>query len=931
MDINEDSSVESDAEGNLNFLCKPVFKECSDLPNFSRIGIFSCDKCDRWRGRYLNYRKCNKSRSEMPSHQCTRVKKGAPGIKVRVVHKNNNAIVRPKLESKQVDPIEDGGRKSCRLKKRKLFFDNVSEYPKRKVTGKKNNSNHDRNKDVLECKRKIVAEELMKRLEQEQRHKKELSNLQAKLICTKEEAATEQLEQEQLYNKEINKLRVELNQARQASYKAKSRMKNRDSNKGVTAIDKFCQVIEKTCFELMPEKHSKTKAQFVLSALQSNEKLLNGEISAALFEDHKKRIKYMFRPSRVVKACDLGPIGSFRTGTVSSLRDIIDQSNDGFFPSTSAVSRARVALDKHALNVVGWRKEDTRYGEVFFLNKENALRALLKATNLHELATKESVKISFCVDGADLVRDRTHVSAGVKITDERGTHPVTKQPLLMVDEDGKESFVNVQSHQMCCVMVIADARDKKELYEDVFRDFYDWGRQLAVNGIPATDTEPALRPFTVTHGSDMKAQWMLSNRGGGCKNKRFFCTFCSCTKENLLSYRELADRCDRCKRRNKDRCYHHDVLDTITVTRLLEELEKVLAHYNERHGKTYAEVKLESRLNTDHMQANKSTDVRHVDFSIEGASPEQVRQYAQFISRECTIRGIPLDGSISDWQAALKSSVALERGLELLDLSRQWHESGRTEVPLVDIIEILIPCILHLENRCNEKIITTILRCGFDKHIGPKLGFISEVQQCIQRQVLGTETRPSQWKLKYSQPVNDTIQLDNVQFRNETGRVFLRGIDSLIECAIKDEQFRRKLVYAVSQYTQGMCLLTLHRSLDEEEKELFQCHMDDFFVAWAELFGREGQSNYIHMIGSGHTLFFLKQYNCLYLYSQQGWEALNNRIQTYIHQSSGRGGHNTGVDGSQSYIFPVVRFVLRDLMWKTGEADRFFAEMERNI
>ncbi len=204
----------------------------------------------------------------------------------------------------------------------------------------------------------------------------------------------------------------------------------------------------------------------------------------------------------------------------------------------------------------------------------------------------------------------------------------------------------------------------------------------------------------------------------------------------MLSYRELADRCDRCKRRNKDRCYHHDVLDTITVTRLLEELEKVLAHYNERHGKTYAEVKLESRLNTDHMQANKSTDVRHVDFSIEGASPEQVRQYAQFISRECTIRGIPLDGSISDWQAALKSSVALERGLELLDLSRQWHESGRTEVPLVDIIEILIPCILHLENRCNEKIITTILRCGFDKHIGPKLGFISEVQQCIQRQVL---------------------------------------------------------------------------------------------------------------------------------------------------------------------------------------------------
>jgi hypothetical protein len=60
-------------------------------------------------------------------------------------------------------------------------------------------------------------------------------------------------------------------------------------------------------------------------------------------------------------------------------------------------------------------------------------------------------------------------------------------------------------------MIIADARDKKELYEDVFRDFYAWGNQLASHGLPAADGEPALRPFTLTHTSDMKAQWLLSN------------------------------------------------------------------------------------------------------------------------------------------------------------------------------------------------------------------------------------------------------------------------------------------------------------------------------------------------------------------------------------------------------------------------------------
>jgi hypothetical protein len=42
-------------------------------------------------------------------------------------------------------------------------------------------------------------------------------------------------------------------------------------------------------------------------------------------------------------------------------------------------------------------------------------------------------------------------------------------------------------------------------------------------------------------------------------------------------------------------------------------------------------------------------------------------------------------------------------------LVKQLHESGRLNVPLVKVLEILIPCILHLENWANEKIITSIL------------------------------------------------------------------------------------------------------------------------------------------------------------------------------------------------------------------------------
>lgn len=62
------------------------------------------------------------------------------------------------------------------------------------------------------------------------------------------------------------------------------------------------------------------------------------------------------------------------------------------------------------------------------------------------------------------------------------------------------------------------------------------------------------------------------------------------------------------------------------------------------------------------------------------------------------------------------------------------------------------------------------------------------------------------------------------------------------------------------------------------------------FFIWIDLFGDKGITNYIHLLGSGHMLYFIKKYGCLYLYSQQGWKSLNSNIQTFIHQNTQRGG-----------------------------------------
>jgi len=87
---------------------------------------------------------------------------------------------------------------------------------------------------------------------------------------------------------------------------------------------------------------------------------------------------------------------------------------------------------------------------------------------------------------------------------------------------------------------------------------------------------------------------------------------------------------------------------------------------------------------------------------------------------------------------------------------------------------------------------------------------------------------------------------------------------------------------------------------------------------WIDLFAEEGITNYIHLLAAGHIRYFLNKYHCLYIYSQQGWESMNSVCTGYILQNSARGGYGTGHNGGK----------MRDLLWKTGEADRFFVQLE---
>lgn len=114
------------------------------------------------------------------------------------------------------------------------------------------------------------------------------------------------------------------------------------------------------------------------------------------------------------------------------------------------------------------------------MNYEKAPFYLLKACQLDCLDTnRESVKISLSIYGADLFENRTYVSAGIKIMDMREVHPVTNQPLFFINEDiNVEKIVKIQSSEICCILVIADARDKKSCTKKYSKNFMNGGKEL---------------------------------------------------------------------------------------------------------------------------------------------------------------------------------------------------------------------------------------------------------------------------------------------------------------------------------------------------------------------------------------------------------------------------------------------------------------------
>lgn len=392
-----------------------------------------------------------------------------------------------------------------------------------------------------------------------------------------------------------------------------------------------------------------------------------------------------------------------------------------------------------------------------------------------------------------------------------------------------------------------------------------------------------------------------------------------------------------CKEKNKERCYHWSVGDEAALSSFQEQLEKQYANYLRNCGSSYDEVQRRTKIIYDPCDVTREANKYNVDFIPNGASDDNVLQARMFFSNlltsELSLRKLPVHGTLEERRTRLKDHLKVEQMLKLISQAISRGQEGK-EAALM-LIEQAIPCIMHLENRVGEKLITILLSLGaekFQRQRGVKnlSRFAANIQHIVNTRVLGSPNRPKQWKL----PLCDAgDSVNKVSLSNKKTRLFMDNVICLVEyifSAPEDAEMKEIWRQMIFDYRDAINILRKTQEYTDEDIEIFQDKIDSFFKAYVETSGasKEGITNYIHMLGSAHVAYYMKKHRYLYKFSQQGWESLNEKVKLMFFNHSQRGGNygsNVG-ENERYYLRSIFLGFQREVLWISGIAEKYFSE-----
>ena len=128
---------------------------------------------------------------------------------------------------------------------------------------------------------------------------------------------------------------------------------------------------------------------------------------------------------------------------------------------------------------------------------------------------------------------------------------------------------------------------------------------------------------------------------------------------------------------------------------------------------------------------------------------------------------------------------------------------------------------------------------------------------------------------------------------------------------------------ACKRFVDVIKMLESKEEFSQDAVDNFQFAADEFCDVYCGLTGRDGMTNYFHVLRSGHFSYFLQKYKNLYLLSQQGWENVNSQFKRIFHNNTQKGGEKHG----SSKLAPVMYIIARAMLWRYGFLDGLFEHL----
>jgi hypothetical protein len=746
-----------------------------------------------------------------------------------------------------------------------------------------------------------------------------------------EVASEAELENTALKRK-IARLEKELLEAKGGAEKAARRKSNNVTSANKDFKDEITEVVEDFLKKKYKRMGRKRIGKLLAKAFFS---LGDGVAKDELLTLAKKELRRTtFAPWRILRAMDLNG-GTLNYAGVEILRSL-ESENEKYFhgsliPSTAELQRVARQVESFGKQHAPWERVMKETGEGIEFKLETLIPTVLKAYGLEEVAKERPVVFAQSLDGTDITKNFGCIIGGLKPKDKMTICPITKKFIFALDP--KDS--TVQSRNNCIIASVYVGRETKKTWE-YFRPNFEF-----MDNCTKEETNPfahlGIKPMIVCTECDMSATWHGLCCGGAAKIAKTPCHCCAILSDQL--HVPNATPCNRwcAEQQVLDptwKCYHHPFLSESKIEELAEELVSITAHLSmsieDITRKTSMSVK-----NPDEPTADCETRPSSIHFQPTTAAERQA--FSNLLTKELLIRNLSDKALLTDLaerREALRDELRNE--LKTRDLIVQLKRSKPAENAFFTVINAL-PCILHCSNRCNLKLITLLLAEGLShakrknilqdiKAEGNRVdSFIQKVEEIFNCEITGTREQPGQFVLPTQKPdggkKTDT-EIAIICMANDRTVKAIDKMETLINLCVPNEEVqpRRKMLWerCIPKYRNAMLKLRQHADFTDDDIAEFQNDFDLFFQDWVELYGKNGLTNYIHLLSSGHISEYLHKWKNLYAHSQQGWESLNNQFKTMWFRRTGRGGAANGGKGPKSKLIPMAKWLQRRIIWMCG-------------